>query len=263
MAAREKALAEAVASWWKQNHGGFTNLPKTQALMPLRAHLLASFEQEVGPVGLLDRFQVTGVIATWWGEAQNDLKTLAAQGFRGLVEAWTSSIVSALEDEKSKENPLDHALTKHLLPQYLAEISELEAKKAELEAPLKGSSPGEEEEETEEFEERLSEEELKAIRKELGALKKKLKTLKDDFKMQLEAAVTKLDEASSRELVLGILRGNLNAILGRYVAEHRQQVTETFEEWWAKYRVTLKSIEQERDDSAKKLSGFLRGLGYV
>jgi type I restriction enzyme M protein len=265
MAEREKALAKAVESWWKQNQGRFTSLPKTQALMPLRAYLLSSFEQEIGPVGLLDRFQVTGVIATWWDEVQNNLKTLAAQGFRGLVEAWTASIVSTLEDEKSKENPLDHALTKHLLPQYLVEISELEAKKAELETAIQGGEPSEDEEDDEEEEgdEKLSEEEVKALKKELGSLKKKLKALQDNFKMRLEAAVAKLDDASTRALVLGILREDLDAIIVRYVMDHRQQVVAAFDRWWEKYRVTLISIQQERDAVAERVKGFLKGLKYV
>jgi len=38
-----------------------------------------------GPVGLLDRFQVAGVVATWWGDSQNDLRTITARGFLGLV----------------------------------------------------------------------------------------------------------------------------------------------------------------------------------
>jgi type I restriction enzyme M protein len=216
-------------------------------------------------VGLLDRFQVTGVIATWWDEVQNNLKTLAAQGFRGLVEAWTASIVSTLEDEKSKENPLDHALTKHLLPQYLVEISELEAKKAELETAIQGGEPSEDEEDDEEEEgdEKLSEEEVKALKKELGSLKKKLKALQDNFKMRLEAAVAKLDDASTRALVLGILREDLDAIIVRYVMDHRQQVVAAFDRWWEKYRVTLISIQQERDAVAERVKGFLKGLKYV
>jgi type I restriction enzyme M protein len=262
MAAREKALTDAVESWWRQSQDQFISLPKTQGLMPLRAHLLASFEQGVGLVGLLDRFQVTGVIATWWGEVQNDLKTLAAQGFRGLVETWASSIVSAMEGEKSKENPLDHALTRHLLPQYLAEIAELDAKKIELEATLKGAEPGEDEVEDEDPEEQLSEEETKTLKKDLGAVKRTLKTLQDQFKKRLQAAVEKLDETAAKKLVLGILRENLDATFGHYVASHRQQMVSTFERWWDKYRVTLTHIEQERAASTEKLRSFLEGLGY-
>jgi type I restriction enzyme M protein len=261
MAAQEKALAEAVETWWKQNLPEFVNLPKTQALMPLRAHLLASFAQAIGPVGLLDRFQVTGVIATWWGEAKNDLKTLAAQGFRGQVGAWAVSIVSALEDEKSNGKSLDHALVKHLLPQYLADISELEAKKAELEAILKGAQPSEDDE-TEEFEERPSEEELKSLKKELGTVKKKLSALRNEFMERLDTAIKKLDDNAARELVLIILRENLDIILGGYVTAHRQQVVVTFETWWEKYRVTLTSIEQERSAQLSSLREIFTRLGY-
>ena len=50
---------------------------------------------------------------------------------------------------------------------------------------------------------------------------------------------------------------------GRYVADHRQQVVAAFESWWDKYRVTLTSIEQERDAAAAKLRGFLVELGYA
>ena len=43
-----------------------------------------------------------------------------------------------MEDKKSnKENPFDHRLIRPLLPEYLADISELEAKKAELDATIK------------------------------------------------------------------------------------------------------------------------------
>lgn len=81
------------------------NYSQDGLLMPVRASLLTSFEKAVRPAGLLDRFQVTGVIATWWDDVQNDLKGLAAQGFGGLVEAWATSIRAALEDGEGKGKP--------------------------------------------------------------------------------------------------------------------------------------------------------------
>src|SRR6185369_2494674 len=114
------------------------------------------FEKAVRPVGLLDHFQVTGVIATWWGDVQNDLKGLAAQQFAGLVEAWATSIHAALEDDEVKDNPLDHPLTKRLLPRYLDDIAECETKRAELDARIKSVQPGDDEEEADESEEKLS-----------------------------------------------------------------------------------------------------------
>jgi type I restriction enzyme M protein len=263
MARREQELADAVATWWKKAERVLAELPASKALMPARSSLLTSFEKALRPVGVLDHFQVTGVIASWWGDVQNDLKGLAAQGFVGLVEAWATSIRAALEDDEAKDNPLDHPLTKRLLPQYLAEIASCEVKKAEFDATIKAAQPSEDEEEAEESEEKLSDDQLKALKKELGTVRKKLKGLQDDFVKQLDAAVKKLAGAGARELVLDILRGQLDAILARYVANHRQQAVGALESWWEKYSTRLLSIEVERDSAAQKLRGFLGVLGYV
>jgi len=262
--AKEGALADAVEGWWKDHKNVLASLPETQELMKARASLLGSFEHAVGPVGLLDRFQVTGVVATWWDDIQNDLRTITARGFLGLVEAWETSILTALDDGTSKDNPLDHRLVKRLLPEYLADLADLEGKKAELEATIKGASGGDEEEgEAEESEGQLSDAELAALKKQLASAKRALKTKQEDFTVKLKEARAALAEPTARDLVLGILRSDLDAILTRYVASHRQEVIAAFETWWDKYRVTLTSIEQERDAAAAKLRGFLGGLGYA
>ncbi|HSN98865.1 MAG TPA: class I SAM-dependent DNA methyltransferase [Candidatus Nanopelagicales bacterium] len=266
MAAREQQLAEAVEGWWKKARRELRQLPVTGAIMPLRARFLTSFEKAVRPVGLLDPFQVTGVIATWWGAAQNDLKTLAAHGYTGLVEAWASSIRAALEDDEARENPLEHPLIKKLLPGYVAELGELEAKRAELDAEIKAAQPGEDEEEGEgegeEGEERRSEEEVKALKKELGAVKKRLKALEGELVKRLEEGVANLAEEGAEALVAGILRESLNGDLERYVTDRRWKVVAAFEGWWEKYQVTLTLITRERDLATRMLQGFLTGLGY-
>ncbi|HJL14132.1 MAG TPA: hypothetical protein RMH99_00680, partial [Sandaracinaceae bacterium LLY-WYZ-13_1] len=104
--------------------------------MTLREQLLVSFEDALRPVGLLDRFQVSGVVATRWGDVQNDLETIAARGFLGLIEAWEVSILTAMEDKKNEDNPFDHRLVRRLLPEYLEDLSELEAKKTAAEVAL-------------------------------------------------------------------------------------------------------------------------------
>jgi type I restriction enzyme M protein len=235
--------------------------------MVLRAELLQSFEAALRPVGVLDRFKVSGVIATWWGEAQNDLRTLAARGFPGLVEAWVTSIRTAMEDRAAQHEALEHRLVKELLPDYLETLAELEAKKAELDATIKGAESAEEQEEGEEgdgeSEETLSEEDLKNLRAELGEVRKTLKTKQASFVRHLEQARAGLDDAGAENLVLAVLRSDLDAILGRYVADHRQQVIAAFESWWDKYRVPLSEIEREREEAAARLRGFLARLSYA
>ncbi len=159
---------------------------------------------------------------------------------------------------------MSHRLVGALLPGFVGEIAELEGKKAEIEATLKAASGGEEEEgeEAGEGEEQLSEEEAAALKKQLGAARKALKSKQEEFAHKLTGARKALGEGAARELVLGILRADLEAILGRYVGSQRQGVVAAFESWWEKYRVTLTSIEEERDAAAVKLRGFLGGLGY-
>jgi type I restriction enzyme M protein len=258
--AKEKALADAVEAWWAENRAAIAALPKTNELMKLRAELLASFEDALRPVGLLDRYEVAGVVATWWGEVQNDLKTIAARGFTGLAEAWETSILTAMEDESSKENPLDHRLVRRLLPEYLTELTELEAKKAELDAAIKSATPSDEEDE--EPEQQLSEAELKKLKTEVGAVKKDLKTKEANFAKRLREARAALDERGATDLVLTIVRVELDTILARYVGDRRQALVAAFESWWDKYRVTLTSIEADRDAATSKLREFLSGLGY-
>ncbi|MCB9576019.1 MAG: SAM-dependent DNA methyltransferase [Polyangiaceae bacterium] len=263
---KEKALSDAVSGWWDNVQQGIADLPESKELMKLRADMLTSFEEALRPVGLLDRFRVSGVVATWWHDIQNDLKTVTARGFVGLVEAWETSILTAMDDKKSKDNPFDHRLVKRLLPEYLDAIAELEATKAELDATVKGAmaSGDEDHEDGEQDDEAaLSEDELKALKKQLSEVKKQLKTREGNFTKRLTEARSALDEEAACELVLGILRADLDAILGRYVAEHRQHVVAAFKGWWDKYRVTLTGIEQERDDAAEKLRGFLGQLGYA
>jgi len=266
--AKELALAAAVEAWWDKNVGGIAALPKTKALMKLREQLLKSFGKALGPVGLLDRFQVSGVVASWWGDVQNDLKTVVARGFGGLLEAWEVSCFMVLEDKKSKGNPYDYRFVRRLLPDYLEVLSKLEAKKAELDATIKAAKASAEEGEgdetdEEESEEQLSEAEVKALKKELSAVRKELKAKLDLFTMRLRAARLELTEEEAKALVLGILRADLDAILERHVGERRQQIVAAFENWWDKYLVTLASIEDDRDSAAEGLREFLTGLGYV
>jgi type I restriction enzyme M protein len=262
---RERTLTAAFDAWWSAQEDRLTRLPETQALMALRAELLASFEETLVPVGLLDRFQVAGAIATWWGEAVFDLKTLMARGFAGVVEGWVTTILTALEEGGSKADPLDHKLVKKLLPGFLDEIAEVEGQVAELDGTIKAATAtgNDEDEDSGDDAETLSEAEIKALKKKLSAAKSRLKALRKGFADRLEAALDQVDDAQVQALVLGILKGDLARELDRRVAAHRQAVVSAVEGWWGKYRVTLRDIEGERDAAKARLDGFLKELGYA
>ena len=90
--AREKALNDAFHGWWSEHSQGLVMLPQNKEMMALRAAYLESFNAALIPVGLLNRFQVAGIIATWWGEVKFDLKALMARDFTGVVEGWVTTI---------------------------------------------------------------------------------------------------------------------------------------------------------------------------
>jgi len=110
---------------------------------------------------------------------------------------------------------------------------------------------------------RLSEAAEKELKRELAAAKKALKALHKTFAERLEetCAALRPDEVSG--LVLRILKAELRKELDRYVTAHRQRVVAAVENWWDKYRVTVRDIEKERDAAKDQLAAYLDELGYV
>ncbi len=277
LVAKEAAIRAAFEQWWKDHSTRVTALSgqmdNAASLVELRNDLLASFSQSLEAIGLLDPFQVRGIVAGFWYQTKYDFLTLMARGAKGVADAWRTSIVTALEDKASKESPLDHKLVKFLMSDFVEAITELEAKKAELDSQIKAASPkdaeGEDGEAAEAAEDdadeenAVSEAQLKAWKKELTAVKKQLKAKNDSFKQHIASAVEGLTSEAAADLLLTILHNDMQAIVERYMAAQRKQIVAAFENWWDKYRLTLTEIEGKRDDAAKALQGFLKGLRYV
>jgi len=236
----------------------------------LRNELLASFSGALEQIGLLDPFQVRGIVAGFWNQTKYDFLTLMARGSHGVVDAWRTSIVTALEDKASKESPLEHKLVKFLMGSFVAELEELEASKLELEGRIKAATPekgedGEEAAEAEEADEEnaVDETQLKAWKKDLATLKKNIKAKNDSLTLELNKSVDGLDADAAGTLLLTILHNDMQRIVERYITGQRQLIVVAFENWWDKYKVTLTEIERERDAAANQLQQFLKGLKYV
>lgn len=275
--AKETTIRSAFESWWQEHSPRIAalagQLDNSGSLVSLRSELLESFSQALESIGLLDPFQVRGIVAGFWYQSKYDFLTLMARGSQGVTDAWRTSIVTALEDKASKHSPLEHKLVKFLLGDFVAALAELESKKAELESQIKAATPskGEDSDEAEgddtdagdDEEAVVNDAQLKAWKADLTKLKKQLKTQKDNFTSHLNQAVDGLDEAQAAELLLTILHNDMQAIVERYIAAQRKQIVTAFENWWDKYRVTMAEIESKRDAAAQALQGFLKGLGYV
>ncbi len=277
LVAKEAAIRTAFEQWWQAHSARITALAgqmdNAASLVALRSDLLASFSTSLEAIGLLDPFQVRGIVAGFWYQTKYDFLTLMARGAKGVADAWRTSIVTALEDKASKESPLEHKLVKFLMSDFVEAINELEAKKAELDGQIKAASPKDVEAEDGEASEAADEEtddenpvaeaQLKACKKELAAVKKQLKAKKESFAAHINAAVDGLTPQHADDLLLTILHNDMRAIVERYIAAQRKAIVAAFENWWDKYRVTLTEIEGKRDAAADALQGFLKGLRYV
>ncbi|MCQ8105471.1 N-6 DNA methylase [Methylomonas sp. SURF-2] len=270
--AKEAAIRVAFEQWWTEHSTRITALAgqrdNAASLVALRTELLHSFSDNLERIGLLDPFQVRGIVAGFWYQSKYDFLTLMARDSKGVVDAWRTGIVTALEDKAGKDSPLEHKLVKFLLGDFVSALSELEAQKAELESQLKAAAPvksddDEEVSETEDDENPVDEAQIKAWKKQLAEVKKQLKSQQDGFTQHLNRAVDALTPEQAAELLLKILHHDMQAILERYIAAQRKQIVAAFENWWDKYRVTLTEIESRRDSASKALQGYLKGLGYV
>jgi type I restriction enzyme M protein len=183
-----------------------------------------------------------------------------------VVDAWRTSILTAMDDEQSKDNPLDHKLVGFLMGEFVEALAELEARKVELDSQIKVAMPDKgagEEAEAGDDELVVDEAQLNEWKRQLGALKKEIKAQEQGFTRRLNAAVDGLDEAGAAALLLAVLRNDMLLILDRYISARRQQVVAAIERLWDKYSVTLTSIEQGRDTAAASLRRLIGALGYV
>ena len=135
---REAAMLRAFQTWWAEHRPRLAGLPESNDPMVLREEFLHSFQANLLPVGMLDRFKVTGILATWWDNDRDEMQTISARGFAELVDGWIDLIQDAIEDTETKKtelfDPFEHKLVVQLLPDYLQQIEELRAEIARLEA---------------------------------------------------------------------------------------------------------------------------------
>ncbi|MEU8108396.1 class I SAM-dependent DNA methyltransferase [Nonomuraea muscovyensis] len=272
-------LREAFDEWWSRHSKRLIELPSTHKVMEVRADLLDSFVTELLPLDMLDRFELAGVVAAWWGEAQYDIKTLGLNGFEGVVEGWLTTVESAfaLDEEDveywdkqkiaaEKRKARDHRVVPALIPDYLVELEEAETAYAELNAQLKASTakPSEDDEEADEpAEEQLSEAELKALKSRTADARKKVGALEDHFLPRLRMAAGALDASGRRALVLDVLRLQVSSRLDSRTAAARRLFENAFRMWADKYAVTLRDLEAQREAAAARLGTYLKELGYA
>jgi len=133
-------MRDALAIWWETHSPRLAKLPKRRDLNAVRASFLQTFAEALVPLGMLDRFKLAGVVATWWTETLPDFKTLIENGFCGVIDGWIDAIADAVEDEDDAGpafDPFSHKLVLHTMADYLEQISATRAEVARLKGEKK------------------------------------------------------------------------------------------------------------------------------
>jgi type I restriction enzyme M protein len=165
-------------------------------------------------VGILDRFKVTGVLATWWDTVRDEIQTISARGFEELVDGWIDLIQDVIEDTETKKNelfdPFEHKLVVKLLPDYLQQIDDCRTEITRLEGEKKAfeQQTDDEEEESQEEEEEGEEETktnyAKTLEAQLKEVKQQLKSDKDNKSMLAEKDMLDEKLAPYKEIVAAL-----------------------------------------------------------
>lgn len=257
--AREHAMATAFDKWWSHAAKRLIDVAGTGSLVGMRADLLDGFADALEPVGLLDRHELRGIAARWWDDVSFDLETLATRGADGVIDGWLTTARAAQEDGTSL---IDHPIIAALVPELLVEREELAAHVAGIDATIKATEAASGEEDDggdEDAEEVLSPAELKALKSQRTKTKKALKSLDAEL---LEGAIRARGRADAESLTFALLRARLEREAARRVDARRETLVRRIEVWRAKYGVTARELEAERDSAGAALDGFLRELGY-
>ena len=236
---KETAVRSKADAWWREQLKRIEELPERQDLMSLRSALLSSFSSAVVSEGLLDRLKADGVVASWWNDVQYDLRSLTARGFRGLIDSWMTSVLSALEDPAPKKrgpnlNPADHPLVRHIVPDYLSQLAETEERLASIELAIDEAEGEAEADDGEVGEEASDDIDLSALKRERTTTKREVKRMRGALAERLREADTTIDDEKACMLAEAILEERLLSVLDGYITEHRALVVSCFLNWWDK-----------------------------
>jgi type I restriction enzyme M protein len=205
-----------LGSWWAAHAARIAELPTRRDLNAVRSEVLNTFVDALLPLGILNRFKLSGVIATWWTEMLPDLKTLAENGFPAVVDGWVDTIADAVEDEDNIApgfDPFGHKLIRRIMSDYLTRIAisraEIARLKEEKESFEQSNAP--EDFDEEELTDWNYAKELEAQSRDIRAVHKEtLKALK-----KLETAAAKPRANSADTVALAKARADLNPVIER------------------------------------------------
>jgi type I restriction enzyme M protein len=250
--ARSQALREAFAAWWQEHSPRLVRLPEGRDLNRERGEILNTFVAGLKPLGILDRFTLAGVIASWWAESLPDLKTLLENGFGGVIEGWVDAIADALEDGEAAGpafDPFGHKLVRAVMTDYLEQMI---AAKAEIarhtgqKEAFEQSNPAEDADEEELANWSYAKDLERQIREVAGEHRDTLKELK-----KLERAAAKARATDADRQSLAEAQARLRPVLDQLAV---------IKEALAPYEKLKEQLTAARDSYRKLVGNFLDEL---
>lgn len=208
---REQAMMAAYGAWWAAHSLRLAGLPQTSDPMILRDEYLQSFQATLLPMGILDRFKVIGILATWWDSVRDEIQTISARGFEELVDGWIDLIQDVIADTETKKtelfDPFEHKLVVKLLPDYLRQIDDCRAEIARLEGEKEAFEQqvdDEDEEDREEGEEDNPTHYARTLQVRLKEVKQQLKKDKDNPELLTEKELLEAKLAPYQEILAAL-----------------------------------------------------------
>jgi type I restriction enzyme M protein len=194
---------EELKTWWHQVKPQIENFPhKTnKVLWDFKGTALAELKRRLGPLGVLDEFQIAGIFANWWEDLRYEFKSVVSSG-------WDRNLVDE-EDLKEK-----------FFKKETQEIEELNQKLSELEGELNEIL-----EEVEDWDE--EEQGEKTVKNVKGYLKEMLKDLKDSQTTQeIKGLLSRIEEKEKEIKAIKRTLKEKSAEIEEGLEAKRQQLTE-------------------------------------
>jgi len=279
-------FVEKLELWWKEH------LSLIEALAPkngkrgnvyeLRRQLLVSIAATFAKQHLLTEHQIRGALASYFEFFKPEFKSIAFSGWGpelipddDILQSQFPEILADMEHKRLRlaelsalfaaadEEDYEDSDNTGVLPDSDVKALKAELKEAKAQAKLAKKEKGGQSEflaSAEAAEKRLArhkalEDESKQLKADLRATEKKKEEL-------VAAAREKINRDEARRVILGRLHRLLVQTYEGYLRADQRACTAALENLYAKYAVTAKIIEAQRDAEAAKLKQFLAELGY-
>jgi type I restriction enzyme M protein len=286
------AIMQTLKNWWQ------ASLPIVEALAPesanqevkprnvyvMRSSLLAGIEKALARQNLLTSFQVRGAFANYVDILKADFKSIAASGWgpelipdEDILQSQFPEVLEELEKAQTRLAELqalfaaadeeDFEDTDDTGVMNSEQVKSLKARQKETRgmARLCKRDPNVGDAALYQREAELIEAQLerhKALEDEVKTLRATIKGIEGKRDERVQSAREKISSDEARSVIIERLRQLLLETYHAYLRADQRACIKAIENLWAKYAVTAKTIEAERDAASKQLRAFLLELGY-